>query len=86
MQHIDYAYTFGMDDAALEERLETTHTGVLSLSDGSDSYAIPLAHYYDGTALYFRLGLTEHSKKRRFLEATERDRFDTAEINRRFAP
>ncbi|MFB6092980.1 MAG: pyridoxamine 5'-phosphate oxidase family protein, partial [Haloquadratum sp.] len=69
-----------------------------------------------------RLGLTEHSKKRRFLEATEtacyvlygtdatddpreldtwsvvvsgslrelpateRDRFDTAEINRRFAP
>lgn len=71
MKHIEYAYTYGMDDAATEERLETAETGVLSLSKGDDSYAIPVAHHYDGDSLYFRLGVTDESKKQAFLEATE---------------
>jgi nitroimidazol reductase NimA-like FMN-containing flavoprotein (pyridoxamine 5'-phosphate oxidase superfamily) len=70
MDHIDYAYTFGMDDSAIDERLRTTETGVLSLADGDDSYAVPLAHYYDGERLYFRLGVTEGSTKDEFLSAT----------------
>lgn len=32
---------------------------------------IPLAHYYDGDSLYFRLGLTAGSTKREFYETTE---------------
>lgn len=122
MEHIEYAYTYGMDDAEVRERLETAETGVLALADGNDAYAVPLAHYYDGERIYFRLGETEGSRKRAFWETTEtacyvlygaeptddpegldswsvlvtgrlselseseHDRFDTAEINRRFAP
>jgi len=71
MQHIEYAYTHGMDKEAVRERLETAETGVLGLSKGNDSYAIPLAHYYDGERLYFRVGVTDDSRKRAFLEATE---------------
>lgn len=122
MEHIEYTYTTGMDEAEIDERLETTDTGVLALADDGDAYAIPVAHYYDGENLYFRFGLTEDSTKREYWEATEtasyvvygadptddpreldswsiiitgqlvelpqaeRDRFDTAEINRDFAP
>ncbi|WP_336022929.1 pyridoxamine 5'-phosphate oxidase family protein [Halobellus salinisoli] len=71
MEHIEYAYTCGMDDEAVRERLETTETGVLALSKNNDSYAVPLAHYYDGEGLYFRLGVTEGSTKQAFLDATE---------------
>lgn len=71
MEHIEYAYTRGMDDDEIEERLHTSGTGVLSLSKKSDAYAIPLAHYYDGEGLYFRLGSTEGSRKLEFLETTE---------------
>lgn len=122
MEHVEYAYTRGMDESEVEERLRTTETGVLALSDGGESYAIPLDHYYEDGNLYFRLGITEGSEKRDFIEATERSSyvlygaeatedpreldswsiviegtlrkltdeqrqyFDTAEINRDFAP
>lgn len=71
MKNIEYAYTRGMDDDEIEERLRTSESGVLSLTKDSDAYAIPLAHYYDGTGLYFRLGITDESRKREFLETTE---------------
>lgn len=71
MEHVEYAYTRGMDDAEIEERLRTAETGVLALSGDGDAYAIPLAHYYDGEGLYFRLGSTEGSTKREFRETTE---------------
>ncbi|WP_232820615.1 pyridoxamine 5'-phosphate oxidase family protein [Halorussus litoreus] len=122
VKHVDFAYTRGMDDSEIEDRLRTTETGVLSLCSEGDAYAIPLAHYYDGENLYFRIGETEGSEKREFMrspgdaryvlygtEATDDpreldswsvlvtgrlaeldesgyDRFDTAEINRRFSP
>lgn len=122
MQHIEYAYTSGMDNSEIEDRLATAQTGVLSLATGANAYAVPVAHYYDGTGLYFRLGRTEDSEKWQYIEqtnlatytvydaeptpdpegitswsiqltgrlreipATGQERFDTAEINRRFAP
>ncbi|MFW5938490.1 MAG: pyridoxamine 5'-phosphate oxidase family protein [Halanaeroarchaeum sp.] len=122
MDHVEYAYTHGMDDGETTERLRTTETGVLSLARDGDAYALPLAHYYDGERLYFRLGLTEGSTMRAFwettetacyvvygtestddpqeieswsvvvtgrlaeLSGTERERFDTADINRHFTP
>ncbi|MWV66028.1 pyridoxamine 5'-phosphate oxidase family protein [Halorubrum sp. JWXQ-INN 858] len=122
MKHVEYAYTTGMDDAEIDDRLRTAASGVLALCDDGDAHAVPLAHYYDGERLYFRLGTTEGSKKRELWERTgtasyvlhgteptddpqeidswsvvvtgrlvelpesERERFDTAEINRRFSP
>lgn len=122
MEHAEYAYTRGMDDAETAERLRTASSGVLSLARDDDAYALPLAHYFDGERLYFRLGLREESTKRAFWDATdtacyvvhgtestdeprevgswsvvvtgrltelseaERERFDTAAINRHFTP
>ena len=122
MKHIDYAYTHGVDDSTIDHQLKTAETGVLALADGDDAYAVPLAHYYDGEHLYFRLGSTPESKKHAFWEATntacyvvygteptkdpkmieswsitcigslqevpasEHGQFDTATINRQFAP
>lgn len=71
MKHIEYAYTTGMDDSQIEAKLTMAGTGVLALSGDGDAYAIPLAHYYDGDSLYFRLGLTEGSTKRELWETTE---------------
>lgn len=122
MEHVEFTYTRGMDESEVEERLREAESGVLALAKDGESYAIPLVHYYDDGALYFRLGYTEGSRKHAFVEATEtatyllygatttdetraldswsvvatgrlvelageeRDAFDTAEINRRFAP
>lgn len=44
---------------------------VCSLSKNDDAYAIPVAHFYDGENLYFRLGSTDGSTKRAFLTTTE---------------
>lgn len=71
MDHAEYAYTHGMDDGETAERLRTTETGVLSLARDGDAYALPLAHYYDGERLYFRLGLEEGSTMRAFWDTTE---------------
>lgn len=68
MEHIEYAYTHGMDDEEVAERLRSSATGVLSLADDGDAYGIPLAHYYDGGDIYFRLGMTEGSHKRELME------------------
>lgn len=123
MEHVEYAYTYGMDESEVTEKLATEGTGVLSLtSSETDAYAVPMAHYYDGDGLYFRLGRTERSHKWECIERTETasyvvygtestddpreldswsvvvtghlrhvpeseyERFDTAEINRRFTP
>lgn len=71
MEHIEYAYTRGMEESEVEERLQTAKTGVLALSSDGDAYAIPLAHYYDGEGLYFRLGITEGDAKKEYWETTE---------------
>lgn len=122
MKHIEYTYTRGMDDAEMDDTLRTTDSGVLAQCHDGEVHAIPLAHYYDGEALYFRFGTTDDSTKRvpgesskqvcytlydaystddpreldswsivitgRLVEIPddEYERFDTAEINDRFAP
>ena len=70
MENIEYVYTRGMSDSELTEQLASTNTGVLSLADDGDAYGIPLAHHYEDDHLYFRLGITEGSKKQRFIEET----------------
>jgi nitroimidazol reductase NimA-like FMN-containing flavoprotein (pyridoxamine 5'-phosphate oxidase superfamily) len=71
MDHVEYTHTRGLDTTEVEEKLRTTETGVLALTDGTEAYAIPLSHYYDGQHLYFRLSLTADSKKARFIETTK---------------
>jgi nitroimidazol reductase NimA-like FMN-containing flavoprotein (pyridoxamine 5'-phosphate oxidase superfamily) len=68
MEHIEYAYTHGMDDEEIAERLTSAETGVLSMADGGEPYGIPLAHYYDGEDIYFRMGMTESSHKQEVLD------------------
>lgn len=68
MEHIEYAYTHGMDDDEIADRLRSEGTGVLSFADGDDAYSIPLAHHYDGEDIYFRLGMTDDSRKRELLD------------------
>lgn len=122
MDNVDYAYTSGMDDDAVEQRLRAGGTGVLALAKDSDAYAVPVAHYYEDDTLYFRLSKTDDSRKWEYLDTTEtatyvvygtepsadaddieswsvhvtgpvrrlsaedRERFDTAAINRHFTP
>lgn len=72
MEDIEYTYTRGMDQQELENRLAEEPTGILALADGDDAYAIPLVHYFDGARLYFRMGMTDDSTKRRYWDATEK--------------
>lgn len=70
MEHETFAYTIGMEQNEIEERLRSTKTGVLALANDSDAYAVPLAHHYDGEVLYFRLGEKAKGRKDAFLENT----------------
>ena len=73
MEHVDFTYTAGMDEAQVDQRLRDTETGVLSLADDDDAYAIPLAFHYDGgDALLLRLGRFADSEKMAYLESTRR--------------
>lgn len=72
MEHVEYAYTTGMDGDAVADRLRESETGVLSLARDGDTYAVPLAHYYEDGSLYVRLGVTPGSEKAAFLAATDR--------------
>ena len=73
MDHVEFTYTGGTDEATVRRRLQESTTGVLSLADGDDAYGIPLAHYYDGgETILFRLGDHPGSEKMAFIEATDR--------------
>ncbi|QCJ45945.1 pyridoxamine 5'-phosphate oxidase family protein [Haloprofundus sp. MHR1] len=70
MHHLEYIYTVGMDRAEVEAALEQRTDGVLSLARDSEAYAIPVAYYFDGDALYFRLGRHDESDKLAFADET----------------
>lgn len=70
-----------MDAVEIGEFLGTQGTGVLSLADGDDSYAVPVFHHYDDGALYFRLGESPDSRKREFIEATETATYVVYEVD-----
>lgn len=66
-----YDYTIGMTDDELEERLRAESIGVLSLADGGESYAIPVAYHYDEETVFIRLGLHPNSRKADMIEMTD---------------
>jgi hypothetical protein len=70
LEHVEFVYTAGMDEEELDEWLREGETGVLALADGGRAYAVPVSYYYDGEALFFRLGDDAHSKKLDFVETT----------------
>lgn len=73
MEHVEFTYTAGMDRETVEERLRSAETGVLSLADADDAYAVPLAFHYDGgDVILLRLGTDGGSEKMDFLQATDR--------------
>lgn len=72
MKDVAFTYTFGMDDEAVAERLRTTTAGSLALADDGEAYAVPVAYYYDGEAVFFRLGAHAGSEKLAFVETTTR--------------
>jgi nitroimidazol reductase NimA-like FMN-containing flavoprotein (pyridoxamine 5'-phosphate oxidase superfamily) len=64
MEHAEYVYTTGMDEAAVEARLDAADHCVLALADGGDAYALPVScHYEDGSVL---LRLSEHGDEAKF--------------------
>jgi len=68
---IAFAYTEGMPDDIVRDRLGKSESGVLALADGDDAYAFPVFHHYEDGSLYFRLGETSGSEKSAYLDATE---------------
>lgn len=73
MEHAEYVYTVGMNEAEIDELLRTSEHGVLALADGDDAYGVPLAFHYDGgDAILLRLGRFDESEKLAFVEATDR--------------
>jgi hypothetical protein len=70
MEHVQYVYTFGMDDDEIARRLREEEAGVLALADGSRAYAVPISHHYEAGSLYLRLSDDGDSEKMAFLEGT----------------
>lgn len=68
-----------MDGTEISEFLEEQHTGVLSLAEADDAYAVPVSFAVpEGSQdIYFRLGFGPGSQKRAFLDATEHAAFVT---------
>ncbi|QCC50167.1 pyridoxamine 5'-phosphate oxidase family protein [Halapricum salinum] len=62
-----------MDALDITDFLAAQETGVLSLADGNDAYAVPVSFYFqpDDQQLYFRLGFAPGSQKQKFLERTD---------------
>lgn len=69
--------THSMDDEAIRTFLDGQRTGVLSLAEGSDAYAVPVSFTFDeaSEAFYFRLGYGPDSLKREYVDATDRTTF-----------
>lgn len=75
MDQFAYAFTTGLDRDAIDDRLRSAETGVLSLAAGDDAYGIPLAYHWDGDRFVFRLGDHPDSEKMAFLGSTDRASF-----------
>lgn len=71
-----------MDEQQIERFLRDQGFGVLSLTDGSEAYGVPVSFGYDGDSrlffVFLRVG--EQSKKERFAERTERASFTTYDV------
>jgi hypothetical protein len=69
-----------LDDAAIDAFLDSQTAGTLSLARENDTYAVPVAFSFDPETrdLYFRLGYAPGSRKREYIETTERATFVVA--------
>ena len=69
-----------LDHTAIESFLGNQSTGTLSLAKNNESYAIPVSFTYapDVEDFYFRLGYGMDSRKREYIEATDRATFVVA--------
>lgn len=54
-----------------DELLREMGSGVLSLTDGTETYAVPMSFGYDGGNLYFQFVHNEDSRKTEFIETTD---------------
>ena len=70
MEHVEYVYTFGMDDEEVEQHLREAMTGVLSLAHDDDAYAVPVGCHYDGDRLLLRLAVESGGEKMSFVDET----------------
>lgn len=66
-----------MDEATIDEFLDSHETGVLALADSSEGYGVPVAYAYEneetvGPRLYLRLGFAPGSEKRVFVDVSDR--------------
>ncbi len=60
-----------MTENEIGEFLKEHGTGILSLTDSEETYAVPESFGYDGDRLYFQLVYDEGSQKMAFIETTE---------------
>ncbi|SNR26011.1 pyridoxamine 5'-phosphate oxidase family protein [Halorubrum vacuolatum] len=69
-----------LDEAAIKTFLENQSTGTLALADENDSYAIPVGFTFapETEDFYFRLSYGVESRKRAYIETTERATFVVA--------
>jgi nitroimidazol reductase NimA-like FMN-containing flavoprotein (pyridoxamine 5'-phosphate oxidase superfamily) len=69
-----------LDQAAIASFLESRQTGTLSLEKANDSYAVPVSFTFapETEDFYFRLGYAPGSRKREYIEATDRGTFVVA--------
>ncbi len=67
--------------SGIDDFLESRSTGTLSLAKGDESYAVPISFTFSPETrdFYFRLGYGPESRKREFIEATERATFVVAD-------
>ena len=71
MEHVEYVYTEGVDEAETERFLREHGHGVLALAKDNDAYAVPLSYHYDGERLLLRVSSHgDGAEKERFLETT----------------
>ena len=82
MEHVEYVYTFGMDEAELADYFREHTTGVLALADAGDAYAVPVGYHFDGERLLIRLGVHDDSEKLDYLTNTERATFVVYDTSR----
>lgn len=60
-----------MSRSEIDALLEDVGVGVLSLTDGAETYAIPESYGYDGKSLYFQFVYDADSTKMAFIDTTD---------------
>jgi nitroimidazol reductase NimA-like FMN-containing flavoprotein (pyridoxamine 5'-phosphate oxidase superfamily) len=63
--------THDMPRDDIDAFLRDVGTGVLSLTDGAETYAIPESFGYDDGTLYFQFGYGDDSDKRSYVSTTD---------------